>query len=199
MDTTGRAVDFVTIDGGEGGTGAAPLAFTDHVAFPFKIGFARVYRLLAERGLHATIVLVGSGKLGFPETALCAFALGCDLVNVGREAMLAIGCIQAQRCHTGRCPTGVVTQNRWLARGLVPAVKAPRLAAYVVGLRKELLLLARACGVPHPALVTPDQLELLDERCGARSVRETFGYEPGWGVPSLADARTITALLPDLA
>jgi glutamate synthase domain-containing protein 2 len=107
MATTGRAVDFITVDGGEGGTGAAPLVFADHVALPFKVGFARVYRELADQGVHTNVVLIGSGKLGFPDVGLLAMALGCDMINIAREAMLSIGCIQAQRCHTGHCPTGV--------------------------------------------------------------------------------------------
>ncbi len=111
MATTGRGVDFVTVDGGEGGTGAAPLVFADHVALPFKIAMSRVYPIFVDAGLHESVAFVGAGKLGFPETALLAFALGCDLVNVAREAMLAVGCVQAQRCHTGRCPAGVATQS----------------------------------------------------------------------------------------
>jgi glutamate synthase domain-containing protein 2 len=107
MATTKRGVDFVTVDGGEGGTGAAPLVFADHVALPFKQGISRVYREFAAAGLQHDVVFIGSGKLGFPESALFAFSLGCDMINVAREAMMAIGCIQAQRCHTGHCPTGV--------------------------------------------------------------------------------------------
>ncbi|WP_275693468.1 glutamate synthase-related protein [Nocardioides sp. TF02-7] len=104
-------MDFVDIDGGEGGTGASPLIFTDAVSLPFRLGFARVYAEFARRGLAEDVVFVGAGKLGLPDNAVVAFALGADLVNVGREAMLAAGCIQAQRCHTGGCPTGVATQN----------------------------------------------------------------------------------------
>ena len=74
----------------------------------------------ARAGLAEDVVFIGSGRLGVPDSALFAFALGCDMINVGREAMLAIGCIQAQRCHTGRCPTGVATQSRWLMHGLDP-------------------------------------------------------------------------------
>ena len=122
----------------------------DHVALPFKVGFSRVYRVFAEAGLHEDIVFTGAGKLGLPENALLAFALGCDTVNVGREAMLSIGCIQAQRCHTGRCPTGVTTNSAWLQRGLDPALKSVRAANYLVQLRKELLQLSRACGVLSP-------------------------------------------------
>ena len=169
-----RGIDFLAIDGGEGGTGAAPLVFSDHVALPFKIGFGRVRRVFAEAGLTDQIVFAGSGKLGFPETALVAFALGCDLVNVGREAMMAVGCIQAQRCHTNHCPTGVATQHPWLIRGLDPTSKAARLANYVVEMRKQLLALSRTCGVPHPALVSPEQLELLDDRFGSKTIAEVF-------------------------
>jgi glutamate synthase domain-containing protein 2 len=180
MTAGDRGVDFITIDGGEGGTGAGPLVFTDQVALPFKIGFSRVYAEFAQRGITDRIVFAGSGKLGFPDDALIAFALGCDLVNVAREAMIAIGCIQAQRCHSGKCPTGVATQNPWLVRGLDPDLKAERLANYVVAFRKELLALARACGVPHPAMVTLDHIEIVDDRFGSRPAREVFGYRPGW-------------------
>jgi glutamate synthase (ferredoxin) len=180
--TTGRSVDFVTIDGGEGGTGAAPLVFADRVGLPFKIGFSRVQHVFAEQGLHDRIVFIGSGKLGFPDTALMAFALGCDLINVGREALLAIGCIQALRCHTNRCPTGVTTQNWWLSRGLDPELKSVRVANYVVTLRKELLALARACGVTHPSLVTASQIEILDDRFDARTVADLLGGR-GRGLP----------------
>ena len=175
MATEDRGVDFVTIDGGEGGTGAAPLVFADHVALPFKIGFNRVRRVFDDARVSDQLVFIGSGKLGFPEPALLAFALGCDMVNVGREAMLSIGCIQAQRCHTNRCPTGVATQNRWLVGGLDPTTKSVRLANYIVSLRKDLLSLARTCGVPHPGFVRPDQLEFLDDRYGSRTVSEVFG------------------------
>jgi glutamate synthase domain-containing protein 2 len=193
----GRGVDFVNIDGGEGGTGAGPLVFTDHVALPFKVGFSRVYRVFAEAGVHDHVVFTGAGKLGLPENALLAFALGCDTVNVGREAMLSIGCIQAQRCHTGRCPTGVATNSAWKQRGLDPALKSVRAASYLVQLRKELLQLSRACGVPHPSLVTPDHLEFVDDRFGTRTAAEVFAYEPGWGVPSEADRAEIRRLMSD--
>ena len=182
IDTSGRSVDFVTIDGGEGGTGAAPLVFADRVGLPFKVGFSRVQHAFAERGLHDRVVFIGSGKLGFPDAGLVAFALGCDLINVGREALLAIGCIQALRCHTNRCPTGVTTQSQWLSRGLDPALKSVRLANYIVTLRKELLALSRACGVTHPSMVTAGQLEILDDRFRARTVADLLGGR-GRGLP----------------
>ena len=171
-----RGVDFINIDGGEGGTGAAPLVFTDHVALPFKIAFSRIYHTFARRGLTDDIVFMGAGRLGFPEASLLAFAMGADMVGVAREAMMAIGCIQAQRCHTGHCPTGVATQNKWLMRGLDPTDKAARLANYLVTLRKEVMWLTRAVGVAHPAEVHLEHFEILDECFGSRSPREIFGY-----------------------
>ena len=184
MASSGGGPDFVTIDGGEGGTGAAPLSFSDHVALPFKLGFARVYATFAREGLAEDVAFVGSGRLGFPDSALFAFALGCDLISVGREAMMSIGCIQAQRCHTGRCPTGVATQSRWLMRGLDPEVKSSRAANYLVAFRAELLSLVRSCGVEHPALVTPEHIEIVSQRFGAAPLAEVFGYAADWPVLS---------------
>ena len=181
MDGAGRGVDFITVDGGEGGTGDAPLAFSDHVSMPFKLAMSRVYRAFAERGLAEDVVFIGSGRLGLPDTAFLAMVLGCDLINVAREPMLAIGCIQAQRCHTGRCPVGITTHSAWRTRGLDPALKSVRLANYVSTLRHELLELSHACGVTHPRLVGRDRVEILDGRLGSRTVQEIFNYDPSWG------------------
>jgi len=190
-----RGVDFVNIDGGEGGTGAAPMVFADSVAFPFRIGFAEVYKRFARAGLTDDVVFVGGGKLGLPESATVAFALGADLVQVGREAMLAIGCIQAQKCHTDRCPTGVATQDAWLQRGLDPDLKSVRAANYLVSLRRDLLKVSEAVGVVHPGLITPDDVDLLDGTRSSTSLREMYGYEPGWGELGPELARTVTELM----
>jgi glutamate synthase domain-containing protein 2 len=192
MRATGGGPDFITIDGAEGGTGAAPLTFADHVAMPFKIGFSRAYQVFLDEGLTEDVVFIGAGRLGVPDSALFAFALGADMVNVGREAMLSIGCIQALKCHTGHCPTGVATQSRWLMRGLDPDVKYARAANYVRALRGELLSLSRALGQVHPALVLPSNLEIVSERYSTASLAETFGYER-----TVTDARRaeIAALL----
>ncbi len=195
MRETGRGVDFVTIDGGEGGTGAAPLIFTDTVSLPFQLGFAQVYRIFAERGLHEQIAFIGGGKLGLPDNAVVAFALGCDMVNVAREAMLAIGCIQAQKCHTDTCPTGVATQNAWLARGLVPEVKAVRVANYIKTLRRDLVKVAEACGVEHPGLISSESVEILDGRTASTPLHDVYGYQPGMGLPSAADREEIVRLM----
>lgn len=198
MATTDRGVDFVTVDGGEGGTGAAPLIFTDSVSLPFQLGFSRVYRMFAERGLHERVVFIGAGKLGLPDNAVVAFALGCDMVNVAREAMLAIGCIQAQKCHTDTCPTGVATQNAWLARGLDPGLKSVRAANYVRTLRRDLVKVAEACGVEHPGLIDTSTIEVLDGRTGANPLHEVYGYRPEWGMPSDDDRAAIVRIMTAL-
>ncbi len=182
MQSGTRGVDFITIDGGEGGTGAGPLAFVDHVGLPYRLAQVRAYRPFAERGIQHQLTWIGSGRLGLPEQAIMAFALGADMVNVGREAMMAVGCIQAQICHTNRCPVGVATQSRWLQRGLDPTIKSVRMANYVVALRREITRLARATGCPHPAAVSLDHIEVLE---GDITVPATERYDVSaqWVVP----------------
>ena len=175
MESGSRGIDFLAIDGGEGGTGAAPLTFSDHVSLPFKLGFHRVHKIFGDAGLDDRIVFIGSGKLGLPEETLLAMAMGCDMINVARTAMLAIGCIQAQICHTGKCPTGVATQDKWLMRGLDPTDKGARLANYITVLRKEVLQLCRACGVDHPSKMTLDHFEMVDDGIRAQAITESFG------------------------
>ena len=180
-----RGVDFVTIDGGEGGTGASPLIFADAVSLPFRLGFARVYASSPRRGLHEDVTFIGAGKLGLPDNAVVAFALGVDMVNVAREAMLAVGCIQAQKCHTDECPTGVATQNPWLARGLDPELQggargqlrqdaAARPAQGLRGLRRR---------APRPDRARRRGDPRRPQRRPARSTRST-ATRPGWGYPS---------------
>jgi len=176
MKATGKGPDFITIDGGEGGTGAGPLVFTDHVALPFRFAFSRVFRIFVEAGIAEDVVFIGSGRIGLPDSAFLAFGLGCDMINVAREAMLAIGCIQAQRCETGHCPTGVATQNAWLQKGLDPTNKAARLSNYLITLRKELIRLSRACGYEHPSQVPLSQMEILNGPAGPEAAADVFGY-----------------------
>jgi hypothetical protein len=103
--------------------------------------------------------------------------------------------VQAQKCHTDHCPTGVATQNARLARGLDPELKSVRCAGYLATLRKELLRLAHACGQPHPALVGLDHLELLDGDGGSGPAARNFGYERGWGLPSPEEAEIVAQLV----
>ncbi len=195
MGSRTRGVDFVNIDGGEGGTGAAPLLFSDAVAYPFRVGFAKVYAKFAEAGLTDEVTFMGAGKLGIPENAVVAFALGVDMVNVAREAMMAIGCIQAQKCHTDHCPTGVATQNPWLARGLDPELKSVRAGNYIKSMRRDLWKISEAMGVVHPGLITPDDVDILDGLSEHRSLREVYGYDASWGRLGPELTREITAIM----
>ncbi len=180
MSRGNRGVDFVNIDGGEGGTGAAPMIFADSVAYPFRIGFAEVYRRFAGAGLCDDVVFIGAGKLGIPENAVVAFALGVDMVNVGREAMMSIGCIQAQKCHTDHCPVGVATQNPRYTRGLDVGLKSVRAAHYVRSLRRDLLKVSEAIGVVHPGLISPRDVDLLDGTRSAVGLAQTYRYDADW-------------------
>lgn len=176
MKQSKRGPDFIVIDGGEGGTGAAPLTFADHVALPFKVGFARVYQIFQKAKISERVSFIGSGKLGFPDRAVVALAMGCDLINVAREAMLSIGCIQAQKCHDGHCPAGVATQNWWLQQGLDVDDKKNRAARYIKGFRKELLSLAHAAGHEHPAQFTGEDIEISVGMNHYKTLTEVLGY-----------------------
>lgn len=169
-----RGVDFIIIDGGEGGTGAGPLAFTDHVALPFLHAFPRVHDVFRQRGVADKVVWIGSGRLGLPDRGLLAMTLGVDMINIGREALMAAGCIQAQRCHTGRCPTGVATNSQWLQRGLDPTDKGVRVGRFIQTMRFELGRLARACGVDHPSQVHANQIEIINGMSASRTAHEVF-------------------------
>ena len=175
MRSSGRGPDFIAVDGGEGGTGAAPLPFSDHVALPFREGFAEVRRAFADEQLDRDVVFLGSGLIGLPHSAMVALALGVDGIGIARSAMLAIGCIQAQKCHTDHCPTGVATQNRRLARGLDPESKSVRLANHVIALRRELLRLGHAMGADHPSRVDPTAVEIRSSNGDLVPVRERYG------------------------
>ena len=177
MKATNQGPDFITIDGGEGGTGAAPLAFADHVSLPFKIGFKRVYTIFKNHDLINDIAWIGSSKLGFPDRAVVAFAMGCDLINIARESMLSIGCIQAQQCHTGHCPSGVATHNAWLIRGVDVPTKSKRAAQFLKGLRKEILQLTYACGYTHPCQFTGQDIEISSGVNLFDPLEKIIGYE----------------------
>lgn len=177
MKETGRGPDFITIDGGEGGTGAAPPSFANHVSLPWVFAFSKVYRIFVERGIADRVVFIGSGKLGFPSKAMMAFAMGIDIIHVAREAMMSVGCIQAQVCHTNECPAGIATQNKWLQSGLKPDLKAKRFANYVKSFRKEVVEITHACGYEHPCQMTMDDVSAgMGDNNVTLTLRETYGY-----------------------
>ena len=192
MKETGKGPDFITVDGGEGGTGAAPPSFADHVSLPWVYGFSDLYKLFLKKGLTERIVFIGSGKLGFPAKGAMAFAMGVDCINVAREAMMSIGCIQAQVCHTNRCPSGVATQSKWLQNGIDPTLKSVRLAQYFKTFRKELVEITHAAGYEHPCQFKMSDIEMnVDDHNLSKALSRTYTYEkapvPFSGMQSLKD------------
>jgi glutamate synthase domain-containing protein 2 len=178
MKKTNKGPDFITIDGGEGGTGAAPPSFADHVSLPFIYAFSSIYRIFQKRELVDKITFIGSGKLGLPDTAIMAFAMGVDVINSGRESMISIGCIQAQVCHTNRCPSGVATQNKWLQAGIDPAMKSERAYNYFKTLTKEILEICHACGYEHPCQFMMDDVDVaMGDNSRTQSLRTTYQYQ----------------------
>jgi len=178
MVKTGKGPDFITVDGGEGGTGAAPPSFADHVSLPWVYGFSDLYKLFQSKGLCERIVFIGSGKLGFPAKAAMAFAMGADCINVAREAMLSIGCIQAQVCHTNTCPSGVATQSKWLQRGIDVPLKSERLAQYFKTFRKELIEITHAAGYEHPSQFKMSDVDVnVDDHNLSKELNRTYNYE----------------------
>ncbi|MCB0456986.1 MAG: FMN-binding glutamate synthase family protein [Flavobacteriaceae bacterium] len=178
MLQTGKGPDFITVDGGEGGTGAAPPSFADHVSLPWVYGFSDLYKVFKKRKLTERIVFIGSGKLGFPAKAAMAFAMGADCINVAREAMMSIGCIQAQVCHTNRCPSGVATQSKWLQNGINVPLKSERLAQYFKTFRKELLEITHASGYEHPCQFKMKDIDInVDDHNLSKELDRTYMYE----------------------
>jgi glutamate synthase (ferredoxin) len=178
MKSAGQGPDWITIDGGEGGTGAAPMVFTDHVSLPFRVGFPRVYRAFLQEDMAERVAWIASAKLGFPDRAIVAICLGADLINIARESMLSIGCIQAQKCHTGQCPTGVATHDPRLQEGLLPEHQAQRFARYLKSFQNELMALTHACGYQHPEEFTSEDVEISTGAAQFKTLRELEGYTP---------------------
>jgi len=150
MIATGRKPDFIAIDGGEGGTGAAPLEFSDSVGMPFREGLAFAYDVLNGFDLKKDIKLVASGKIVTGFDMFRAFALGADVCASARAMMMAVGCIQARMCNTNHCPVGVTTQNPELMAGLVVADKKQRVANFHTETITSLVELLAAAGLEHP-------------------------------------------------
>ena len=150
MLETGILPDFIVVDGGEGGTGAAPLEFTDHVGAPMQEGLLLVHNTLNGLGLRSRIKVGCAGKVVSAFDIARAMALGADWCNAARGFMFALGCLQAQTCHTGHCPTGVATQDPQRQRALVVPDKTERVWRFHQNTLKALLELVQACGLDHP-------------------------------------------------
>ena len=144
-----HAPDFLVIDGGEGGSGAAPQALADHMSLSIEEALPRVVDALIETGLKSRVKIVASGKLVTSARAAWAICVGADFINTARGFMFSLGCIQALRCHQNTCPTGVTTHNKRLQRALVVEEKYLRVANYANNMNREIDMIAHSCGVRH--------------------------------------------------
>jgi glutamate synthase domain-containing protein 2 len=155
MQESGIAPDFIVVDGAEGGTGAAPLEFSDHMGMPLQEGLRLVHNTLVGVGLRDQIRLGASGKIVSAFDMARALALGADWCNSARGFMFALGCIQAQTCHTGHCPTGVTTQDPQRQMALVVPSKAERVHQFHTHTLEALQELMQASGLHAPSDITP--------------------------------------------
>ncbi|TNE65488.1 MAG: FMN-binding glutamate synthase family protein [Alphaproteobacteria bacterium] len=144
------APDFISLDSGDGGSGAAPMSLIDNMGMPLKESLPILVDTLVRHGLRERVKVCASGKLINPSELAWAFAAGADFVNSARGFMFALGCIQALQCNRNTCPTGVTTHNPKLQYGLDPANKAVRVAHYAANMRHELTIIAHSCGVSEP-------------------------------------------------
>lgn len=165
---TGLSPDFITVDGAEGGTGAAPAEFADHYGAPLREGLMLVHNTLLGLGIRDKTKIIVSGKLISAFDICRMFALGADACNMARGFMFAIGCIQAQACHSGKCPTGVTTQDPGRYRALVVEDKYIRVAQFHANTMRTLKEAIEASGLTHPSDLTPHHLMI---RVNSREVR----------------------------
>lgn len=155
MLETGVSPDFIVVDGKEGGTGAAPLEFADHVGLPMVEGLTFVHNTLRGAGLRDQISIGAAGKLITAFDIARALALGADWVNSARGFMFSLGCIQAQSCHTNNCPVGVATQDPLRQRALVVPDKSKRVARFHGNTLKALAEMTGAAGLANPSNFLP--------------------------------------------
>ena len=154
MLATGITPDFIVVDGAEGGTGAAPVEFTDHVGSPLQEGLLLVHNTLRGVGLRDRVKIGCAGKVVSAFDIARMMALGADWCNSARGFMFSLGCLQAQTCHTGHCPTGVTTQDPVRQQALVVPDKATRVYNFHQQTLHALKELVQAAGVNHPSEIT---------------------------------------------
>ncbi|QYR20209.1 FMN-binding glutamate synthase family protein [Paenibacillus sp. sptzw28] len=174
MKRTGKGPDFITVDGGEGGTGATYQELADSVGLPVKSALMILNQTLIKYGVRQRVKIIASGKLFTPDRVAVALAMGADLVNIARGFMIAIGCIGAQRCHTNHCPVGVATTDPKFQKALVVEEKHYRVLNYVTIMREGLFTLAAAAGIDSPARFDTQHVVYKDREGRVRSLKEIY-------------------------
>ena len=173
------APDFITVDFGDGGTGAAPLPLMDNVGLPIKEALPMVIDILSRYGLRERIKVIASGKLVTLAEVAWAYRACADTVNSARGFMFALGCIQSLKCNKNTCPTGITTHDRRLQRGLNPEVV--RVKTFVERMRAEVGTIAHSCGVPHPRALKRYHCRIVQPN--GRSIPMDGLYPPALTLP----------------
>jgi glutamate synthase domain-containing protein 2 len=186
------APDFITLDGGDGGTGAAPAALIDNVGLPLRESLPMLVDRLTEQGLRDRIRIIAAGKLISPAQVAWALCMGADFINSARGFMFALGCIQAMQCNRNTCPTGITTHNPRLQRGLDVADKADRVYNYVKNLVKEVEIVAHSCGVREPRQLQRRHVRVVVDGGRTRRLDELF---PPVTVPGPAPVRIVDGVV----
>ncbi|MEY4013431.1 MAG: hypothetical protein RLZZ290_295 [Pseudomonadota bacterium] len=166
--------DFIVVDGAEGGTGAAPVEFADHMGMPLRDGLQLVHNTLVGAGLRDRVRIGASGKVISAFDLARCLALGADWCNSARGFMFAIGCIQSRSCHTDHCPTGVATQDPWRQRAVVVTDKAERVYYYHANTLHMLSELLGAAGLSSPAQITADKIMVRNKQGRAQRLSESL-------------------------
>lgn len=168
------APDFITVDSGDGGTGAAPQSLIDFMGLPIKRSLPLVVDILIEYGLRERIRVISSGKLINPANAAWALCMGADVVVSARGFMFSLGCIQALQCNKNTCPTGITTHDKDLQQGLDPKNKAERVAHFAKNMLKELDVIAHSCGVENAGQLNRQHVQIVNEQGLPEPVELTF-------------------------
>ena len=163
------APDFITVDSGDGGSGAAPETLIDNMGLTLRESLPALVDKLIAHGLRERIRVIASGKLITPVNVAWALCMGADYVNSARGFLFALGCIQAMQCNKNTCPTGITTQNPKLQRGLDVELKAERVFHYVKNMQHEIEMVAHSCGVTEPRQLRRQHARMVVQ--GGRSVR----------------------------
>jgi len=174
------APDFMTLDGGDGGSGAAPQVLADHVGLPLNESLPMLVDLLIASGLRSRIRVIASGKLVTSAQVAWALCVGADLTVTARGFMFALGCIQSLQCHLDSCPTGITTHDPRLQKGLVVSDKAERVATYARCIDREVNGLAHSCGLPNASRFRREHVRIVQHAGHSVPLDRLYPYpEPG--------------------
>lgn len=178
------APDFITVDSGDGGTGAAPMPLMDNVGLPIRESLPMVSDILHKYGLRERIRVIASGKLITPSEAAWAICAGADFINSARGFMFSLGCIQALKCNKNTCPTGITTHNARLQKGLDPKNKASKVANYCLNMVHEIEVIAHSCGVAEPRRLRRFHVRIVQDNGKSIPMDELYprpDIDPGIG------------------